>query len=134
MRHVIGLYDAPAPAAAALSDLLEAGFSAGDVAVAPEQAASLLGPGAPYAHLPRGEADLTAELASFGVPRGDAVGYAQAVARGAILVVVSAPALSVPLAAGALQVPGATDLDLHRRRVEADQDLHYVWHATEDTL
>lgn len=131
MRHVVGLYDAPVPAGAGLADLRAAGFDTGDIWVAPEVAAARLGPCAPYQVLSHGTHALARTLIERGVPPIAAADYAEAVERGAILVVVRTPALSAPIAAEALQGPGATDLEQHHARLRSDPNLSYGWAAAE---
>jgi hypothetical protein len=148
MRYVIALFDAPAPAIAALSALDDAGFSAGDVVVLPsgaladlQQAASLSGagsgalvrfgakdmarPGTFLHHV--ASLDQSDILRSCGVADDVLNDYLEALERGAILVLVRCPTLSAPRARSALSVAGAADLETQRRRWEADPDLRYGW-------
>lgn len=139
MRHVFALYDAPAPALAALRGLARAGFAPADVAVlaidVPAEARALasdrllpreLGPEPWTAPGDAPDATGTPTLDAAAVARAlearglapeDAAICAEGVARhGAHLVVVCCPTVSAPLAEAALDAALPPPLEVHRAR------------------
>lgn len=133
MRTLITLFDAPVPARAAARALVAAGFSPADMMLLPPL------PDAPTADppvdLPPGDpVRLARGLVDRGVMPQDAALFAEGLRRGAILLVVGVPTLSVPIAGeviasvlppdpAALAGAWAADLDLRYRWAELDPPI-----------
>lgn len=138
MRTAYALYDAPAPALAALRALARAGFAPADVAVlaarVPDEAHALAADrilprdrgiepwsDTPDPSLPD-EPALARALEGRGLARDEAATCAEGVARrGAHLVVVCCPTLSAPAAEAALGAALPAALDVHRARWAAER-------------
>lgn len=147
MRYVAALFDAPIPARAALQALQARGFAAADVALLAEAElpgtagladGRLLPPSPPAGDWPgddppppeawRDEPRLEAALRRRGIEEEDAATFAEGVARrGAILVLVSAPTASAPLAAEALAQTLPPSPAAHRARWSSDPRARSGW-------
>ena len=127
MRTITALFDAPVPARAAARALVTAGFSPTDITLVPPL------PGAQpfdFSQLPvAGEdpRDLVNVLGDLGVPEAEALFYAEGVRRGAILLVVTAPTLSAPVAADVIAGALPPDPNALAAAWAADPGLRYTW-------
>jgi len=127
MRNVTALFDAPIPARAAVRALVAAGFHPADIALAPGL------PDVPAGHealIPASAGDpgaLTEALAGRGVPEPDARFYEEGVRRGAILLVVTVPTLSAPVAADIIASTLPPDPAELAAAWLAEPELRYVW-------
>jgi hypothetical protein len=132
MHMTLALFDAPVPARWALESLAEAGVRPSDVAVVPgvpgTTSVQTTGTGGDdVLSLPTTERDLQRVLRSWGVPEADVGTCAEGVRRGAILVAVRVPTLSVGIVRSLLDGCGAVDLATHRERWDVDPGLRYGW-------
>jgi hypothetical protein len=130
MQTILALFDAPVPATRAAAAMSAIGLGAGDVAIVPApptSGAQVLRVAAPAAawSLPADSRALRRALDGLGVEASDADTYVEGVARGAILLAVRAPDLTVPLARQIIEAACPPDLATHRARWGIQPDLEY---------
>jgi hypothetical protein len=125
VHTLIALFDAPIPARGALAALASLGVDAADIAVVPPLPGGAPPAGAPDFALPSDPSALLRTLDGWGVSAADAQTCAEGVKRGAILLAVRVPTLSLPPVRAAVDAFAVVSLSAHRARWEADPPLHY---------
>jgi hypothetical protein len=135
MRTVIALFDAPAPARAAAAAVVGLGIGAADFRLFPPLPGGPAGPPDFLAGLggddPRAWAQALTEL---GLDGASARAYAEALARGAILLAVRVPTLTAPLVQRAIDGAAPLELAEHQAMWASDPGFCYAWSAPEPPL
>ena len=137
MRYVSAMYDAPVPARAAISALIEEGFPPLDLCVLP----FVPGIELPSTFLPSLEFSkatdrydlqpVQAKLAALGIAMEAAGIYAEGLRRGAIVVIARTPTLSAPIAAAILETTCPLSVEKASRDWAAQPGLRYRWSQVE---